>query len=202
MLKLSGLLGILLLCIGVNWFKFYGTDIIQVFIILQAYIIFTLFYLFKLSTELIVKALCLYIGIFWCISFITDLFLIDLSLILTIIGALFIYPISAKKLIKTECKPNLKFNTNYVLHIKPFKWYHWIWLLVGKDMDAYRTYYNSSKQVYIRMENGILIERKVDRETILREISALNADVSKAEVSYAELHNKLGTKINCKRKIY
>ncbi len=202
MLKLSGLLGILFVCLGVEWFEYFGTDIIQGFLILQAYIIFTLFCTYKLSDNLLLKAISLYSGIFWILSFITDCFLIDCSLILTAIVALPLYILSAKNIVKSPITPMLDFKHNYIIENVPFKWYQWLWLLVGKNMSAYNWYYNSDKGLLMRIEDGILIERKVSHQLLLKELKATGADVSIAKVSYKSLQAKLGKKINCKKEIY
>lgn len=200
MIKASFISGLLFLIIGSYLCKFY--DIIFMFLVYDLYFLMTVISLHLLSKELIVKAITLYLGWFLLLNFITDSLMIDKSLILSILFAVPLYILSAKKLLKSPVKPNLSFKHNYVIHCKPFRWYHWFWLLIGNGLDAYRTVYISDKQAYFRVENGVLTERKVNHETILREISAINADVSIAEVDYKELHNKVGDKFNCKKELY
>lgn len=200
--KLSGLLGIIGVCLAVKMFEYFGFSEIQAFLLLEAYIIFTLFSICKLSKELFIKAICLYGGIFWSLVFILDCFLIDISLIITMLGALPLYILSAKKVINNKREIKLSFNECLIVHFKPFKWYHWLWLLVGKDLDAYRAFYEPKKDLYIKVINGKLVERKVSHELFAREIRALNADITVAKVTYEELQGKLGTKINCKKEIY
>jgi len=201
-LKLSGLLGLLFVCLGAKLFEFYGTHEIQPFLILQAYIIFTLFSVYKLSDKLQLKAMCLYVGLVWCISFVTDFFLIDFSLLLTMLGALPLYILSAKRVINNKRDIRLSFNKCLVVHLKPFRWYHWVWILVGKDLDAYRAFYDPEQELYVRMEKGKLVVRKVSHDLFAREMRAMGSDVSPATITYEGLRKKLGTKINCKKEIY
>jgi len=201
-LKLSGLLGILFVCLGAKIFEFYGTHVIQGFLITEAYIIFTFFSLCKLSKELFIKSICLYGGIFWSLIFVLDCFAIDISFIITMLGALPLYILSAKRVINNKRDIRLSFNKCLVVHLKPFKWYHWVWVLVGKDLDAYRAFYDPAQELYVRMEKGKLVVRKVSHDLFAREMRAMGSDVSPATITYEELREKLGTKINCKKEIY
>jgi len=164
--------------------------------------LFVLTSIFKSKSLLQAKAIAYFLGLFWLFSISLDILSIDILEFYLIPFALILYILSAKRIIKTPTLPNLNFNTNYIIHCKPFKARHWIWLLLGKDMDAFRWFYDSKREILMRMEGNVLVERRADHKTILKGISAVNGEVSSATVSYAELKKKLGTKINCKKEIY
>lgn len=148
------------------------------------------------------KAVCYFLLLFWFTVIILDLLRIDILGFLLIIFSLALYSITAKKVLKSPITPMLDFKHNYVIKCSPFKWYHWCWILSGNAESSFNWLYNSKRQTLLRVEGGILVERKANHDLMLREIKAIEADVSIAEVDYDELKKKLGTRINCKKEIY
>jgi len=202
MAKVSFWLSIVFLSVGLMLFKTLDLSLIFAFLIYDIYLIITFVSILYISKELFIKAIALYLSIFWGINFITDCFMLDGFDIIALMGSLFIYPITAKKVILNRKAPLLSFKNDYIFHLNPDRWYQWLWLLVGKDLNAGKYYYNPEHKEYFRVVDEILEVKTVDYALIQREVISLGCDVSIAEVSYEEMRAKVGKKTNCIKEIY
>ena len=202
MIKASLFFNVILLYLGSKLFRLFGEGLITPFVMLETYFFLSLFSFFLVSKDLFNKSISLYLSIFWLINAVTDFFFIDSYMIITLLGSIPLYVIIAKNIIKPpKTKIDMDFKQEaYIFHHLPSKWYHWIWVLFGNDLEARKTIYYPKKGVYFYNTSIGLKEHKCNNELAIKLMS--NCNVSIGQVSYKELHNKVGHKINCKKDIY